>query len=121
MEIPSDYYKPSAHGCASAITSFTGLVAGIYHGINDSMGKPVTPGLENLLMYGPSIAGAVLGPQMTTRMMNDPRIRAQLPPMSQEPSKGCTGCIGLVSGAVVPAVANYIGYLIGGYIGNQVK
>ena len=56
--IPSDLYRPSALGCAAGFSSFVGFVAGIYHGVNDAMGKPMEVGLEKLLMFAPSVLGS---------------------------------------------------------------
>jgi len=117
----TNFYAPSSIGCAFSASCFIGLIAGIYHGANDALGKPLEPGLEKLLMTAPSILGAVVGPGLTRRMLNDPNMVAKMPPIPEE-VKGCaTGCSGIANGIAIPAAANYIGYLIGGYIGNKLK
>lgn len=103
MTIPAELYRPNALSCAAGLTSMTGLISGIYHGINDSLGKPLAPGLESVLMFGPSVLGAILGPAMSARIIRHPEVRAQLPELPTG-AEGCAmGCSGVLSGLTAPA------------------
>lgn len=121
MANPGDAYKPSAIGCAAGMASLIGLVAGIYHGVNDSFGSPVSPGLEKALMYGPSFLGGIIGPSLAKKALEDPEIRAQMPPVPAEQEGCAAGCSGVLSGLLIPAGFNAAGYFIGRFIGDNVK
>lgn len=124
LKIPSDYYRPSALNCAGALTGFTALISGIYHGVGDAHGAELTQSLENILMFGPSALGAVVGYSQASNVIQDPRITEQLPEIPEE-VKGCTtGCqkiIGGITGTLFPGLLNLVGYGIGNYVGNQFK
>jgi hypothetical protein len=123
IEIPADHYKPSAISCVGGLTSLGGIIAGIYHGIHDAKGIPIDPNLENALSYAPAVIGAYIGIGTTSKLLADPRIRAQMPQVPAEVEgcqKGCNGLTGIIGGGAITGAMTYVGYLIGGAIGKNI-
>jgi hypothetical protein len=117
-QIPPDYYAPSALGCVMGINSLLAFSSGIYRGVCEAHGTPMSPSLENTLLFGPSILSIPLSFSQVGKALSDPRITSQMPPMPEE-AKGCSIGCGVVSGAIGVGLVNGLGYLVGSYIGRH--
>lgn len=112
----NDYPTPGPAGCVNALVGLGSFITGIYHGVRDAKGLPIEPSLDNMLMYGPSIVGAVVGTYVADEMKDHPMMREKLSEIPPE-ARGCAvKGQGIIGGAIMMAVANGAGYVVGRYI-----
>jgi hypothetical protein len=104
-------FEPSGYNCLLGMIGMGSFVAGLYHGLSDAKGVPMNPGLEDTLMYLPSVVGGFAGTSLPARLKNF------LPQPSQQAPEGCNGCMGFVSGALVTGAWNVAGYGLGRILG----
>jgi len=103
-------FEPSGYNCLISLINVGSFVAGIYHGLSDAKGVPMSPSLENTLTYLPSVAGGLAATSLPERFKNF------LPPIPSG-AEGCSGCVGFASGAIVAGAFNGAGYLLGRVLG----
>jgi len=124
MEVPSDYYRPSAVGCAGALTTLAALGTGIYRGLCAANGTHLNSGLENVLAFGPSVLSIPLSIGMGKKLSSDPRIMSQFPQMSEEQRQSAAGCgtgCSTIGMAGTMYLLHQVGYAIGSWLGANTK
>lgn len=61
MKIPPELLEPSPQYFLRGLIGIGAISAGIYRGYTQAKGILISPGLENMLFYGPEIIGAING------------------------------------------------------------
>jgi len=118
--IPDSYYRPSARGCAQALTTLAAFGGGVYRGLCASHGAPVDPNLERLLVFGPSAASIPLAYSLGNQAINDPQMREKMPPVPQG-AEGCyVGCSTVVTAGAIYAI-HQAGFFVGSWLGKSTQ
>ena len=104
-------------GCAMGLTCLGSLAVGVYHGLADSKNMPRDPGIERILIYGPSIVGGITGAIFSKEMYkNNPQAEEKINQLPLEQRASARGCGATMGGVILMGALNGIGYAFGHYV-----